>query len=71
MTGKFARPGDRQGGVMDKIKIKLILREGISDANGYNCGYNYQIHEVELPLKAYPLEVIGGEWERIEAGKEE
>ncbi len=54
------------------MKVRLIMRKWISDAEGNHVGYEYISEIVEVKLKnETPLsrpEIIGGEW--IEDNKE-
>ncbi|MDD4876989.1 MAG: hypothetical protein PHQ86_07690 [Dehalococcoidales bacterium] len=54
------------------MKLRLIFRKGIADADGRYVGYDYITHIIDIPDDAElaRLEVIGGEWlEAMEVDK--
>jgi hypothetical protein len=50
----------------EKMKVRLIMRKGIADADGKCVGYDYTTEIVDVNLEnESPLcrpEIIGGEW---------
>ena len=48
------------------MKVRLIMRKGIADADGKCVGYEYLTQVIEITLEnESPLcrpEIIGGEW---------
>ena len=46
------------------MKLRLIFRRGIADADGKCVGYDYVTHVIDIPDDSglARLEVIAGEW---------
>jgi hypothetical protein len=49
-----------------KVKLRLLMRYGIADADGRCAGFDYKTFEIEVPKEEVKrngyYEVIGGEW---------